>query len=397
VQAAPVQIELLSAEFQNDPLPTLNYYREHQPVCQAADLPAYIFTRFADVQGMRDQTIYSTAVIRAMRSEIDGPNMVQFDGEEHARNRGLISPAFRAKVINGFAETEVVPIVEALLADLGSGDEVDLNPTFCEKIPLRSITRLLGLQVDREETISQLYRDQIAFNPLETTEDAYNRSINARDRLTELLTPAVDRVRADQKEGFLSTLLQSESKDGDTLSEEELFGFLRFLLPAGLETTMSSLSNALYHFLSRPDLVERLRNDPAALNPAIEESLRWHAPISYISRLTTQDTTVSGVEIPAMSVVLGSLNAANHDPRAFDEPDVFDPQRSPNKHIAFGVGVHACIGAPLARVTMRIAIPRLLERFPSIAIEPDFDPVFAGPIDNRLTRLDVRLGSPQTA
>ncbi len=395
VKTAPTQIELLSPEFQNDPLPTLNYLRQHEPVFRAAEIPAYVLTRFEDVLGMRNQEIYSVALMRAMRGEIDGPNMIQLDGEAHTRNRGLISAAFRAKVINKFAETEIIPIIENLLDELSGQDAVDLNPAFCEKVPLRSITRLLGLQTDSEATLAELYRDQIAFNPLQSGAEEWNRSIRARDELTNVLSPAVARARAALDEGFLETIVKARSKDGDTLSEEELFGFLRFLLPAGLETTMSSMSNALYHFLSRPALSERLRNNPLAVNPAIEESLRWHAPISYITRITTQDTTVAGVDVPAMSVVLGSTNAANHDPAAFTDPDVFDPQRTPNKHISFGVGVHACIGAPLARVTLRIALPRLLQRFPEMTLVPDFDPVFAGAFDNRLTRLDVQLGPPQ--
>lgn len=264
-------------------------------------------------------------------------------------------------------------------------------------MPFRSIARLLGLQTDSEGALSELYRDQIAFNPLQSGEEEWNRSIRARDGLTELLSPAVERTRKDPRDSFLATILRSETKGGDKLSEEELFGFLRFLLPAGLETTMSALSNAIYHFLSRPEVLELLRNDPAALNPAIEESLRWHAPISYVTRMTVQDTTVAGVDIPAMSVVLGSLNAANRDPDVFTDPDVFDPRRSPNKHIAFGVGVHTCIGAPLARATLRIAIPRLLERFPEMTISAGFEPRFSGAFDNRLTRLDVDLGPVRTA
>jgi cytochrome P450 len=384
-------VELLSPAFQDDPLPVLSWYRQHQPVVQAADVPAFVLTRYDDVASMRDQSLYSTSLIRALREPIDGINIMQLDGSEHKRNRALVSSGFRPPVIGKFVETEVAPIIDHLLDDLAGRDEVDLNEVFCEKVPFWSIARLLGLDIDDEPRLAQLYRDQIAFTPLTATPEDLARSLAAREGLTALLSPAVERINLRPDESFLATIMKAESKDGDRLNEEELFGFSRFLLPAGLETTMSSMSNAIYQIVSRPGVAMALRGDSSLLGPAIEETLRWHAPISYINRVTTRPVEIHGVTMPEGSIVLGSTNSANRDAAVFAEPDVFDPGRLPNSHLAFGTGVHSCIGAPLARATLRAALPRLLSRFPDVTIADGFSPCYTGVFDNRLTRLPVRL------
>jgi cytochrome P450 len=383
---------LLSDAFQDAPLEALAWYREHEPVFQPSDIPAFVLTRYEDVAGMRDQERYSTSLIRALRESIDGLNVMQLDGAEHKRSRALVGAGFRPPVINAFVESEVVPIIDTLLETLAGASTVDLNETFCEKVPLWSVARLLGLHIDDDTRLAQLYRDQIAFTPLTATQEDLARSLAAREGLTELLTPAIEKVRANPDDSFLATLIDAESREGEHLSEDELLGFLRFLLPAGLETTMSSMSNAVFQAVSRPDVAAALVADPGRVVPFIEESLRWHAPISYINRVTVTSLTLHGVDMPAGAIVLGSINSANRDPSFFAAPDEFIADRDPNAHVAFGSGVHTCIGAPLARATLRAAIPRLLARFPSMTCAAGFEPRYAGVFDNRLTTLSVDLG-----
>jgi cytochrome P450 len=396
--AAPVvdrpSVQLFSPEFQSNPHPALAWYREHEPVFLPEDIPAYVLTRYSDVQGMRDQDTYSVAMIRAMREQIDGVNVMQLDGAEHKRSRALVGVGFRPRVINQFVGQEVVPIIDELLDGLAAGhQEVDLNPTFCQRVPFWSVARLLGLSVTEESTLAQLYRDQIAYTPLTAGPDDLARSLAAREGLTELLTPAIESVRANPDDSFLASLIAAETGSGDSLTEDELLGFLRFLLPAGLETTMSSMSNAIYELRRRPGLVESLQAAPESWGRALEETIRWHAPITYVNRVTMRDVELHGTVIPAGSIVLGSLNSANRDRLVFDRPDEFDPTRQPNEHVSFGVGVHMCIGAPLARATLRAALPRLFERFPDLQLAPGFAGEYEGVFDNRLVRLPVTLGA----
>ena len=386
-------VQLFSPEFQSDPHAALAWYREHEPVLVPEDIPVYVLTRHADVQAMRDHETYSVSMIRAIREPIDGINVMQVDGAEHKRLRSLVGVGFRPRVINRFVETEVVPIIDRLLDGLAAGDpSIDLNPAFCQRVPFWSIARLLGLSVDEEDRLAGLYRDQIAYTPITAGPEDLARSLAAREGLTELLTPAIETVRADPDESFLGSLIAAGGRD-DRLSEEELLGFLRFLLPAGLETTMSSLSNAIFELARRPGLVASLQAEPERWGPAIEETIRWHPPISYVNRIATRDVVVQGTTIPAGSIVLGSLSAANRDPSAIERPDEFDPDRQPNDHLSFGVGIHMCIGAPLARGTLRAALPRLFERFPELTVAPGFEPVFEGVFDNRLSHLPVHLGA----
>ncbi len=390
-------VQLFSPDFQSDPHAALAWHRAHEPVFLPEDIPAYVLTRYADVQAMRDQDTYTVAMIRAMREQIDGINVMQLDGAEHKRSRALVGVGFRPRVINQFIEQEVVPIIDELLDGLAAGEQdIDLNPAFCQRVPFWSVARLLGLSVSEESTLADLYRDQIAYTPLTASPEDFARSMAAREGLTELLTPAIESVRANPDDSFLASIIAAETSSGDQLTEDELLGFLRFLLPAGLETTMSSMSNAIYELRRRPGLVEGLQAEPDGWGAALEETIRWHPPITYVNRVTTRDVEFHGTTIPAGSIVLGSLTSANRDSLVFDRPDDFVPARDPNEHVSFGIGVHMCIGAPLARGTLRVALPRLFERFPDLQLAPDFEAQYEGVFDNRLTRLPVALGAPAT-
>lgn len=383
------EYELLSPEIQNDPLPVLSWYQQHEPVFMAADFPAYVVTRYEDVLGMRDQDVFSTRLIRDIRGPIDGPNVMQLDKAEHKRSRTLVGVGFRPRVIQPFVEATVAKLVNDLLGELEGKGACDLVSAFCEKVPLRSVALLIGLELDDEERLADLYRDQIAFTPLEASEENLARSLRAREGLTELLTPAVARARAVRDDSFLSTVVHATTGDGDHLDEEEIFGLLRFLLPAGLETTKGSLSNVVYQVLARPEVVRQVRSDTECLRRGIEEALRFHPPIPLVNRVTIREVDIAGTRIPEGAVVLGALNIANRDPDVFDEPDRFDIDRSPNEHLSFGIGVHTCLGAPLARATLRCALPILFERLPNLRLAPGFEPRFHGVFDNQLTSLPL--------
>jgi cytochrome P450 len=261
---------------------------------------------------------------------------------------------------------------------------------YCEPLPFFTIADLLGLETDDQPRLSKLYKDAIAANPLETGPEQMDRSLAAREEFTAMLEPIVTARRRHPTDDFISQLVTARSGD-DALSDDEVLGFLRFMLPAGEESTMSALGTLVFELLRHPDQCAAVGADPACLMTAVEEGLRWRAPIAYVNRLTLADQTRHGVEIPAGSLVLGAVNGANRDEGVFEEPDRFDVTRSPNRHIAFGTGVHNCIGAPLARAELRVGVAALLAELPNLRLAPDYEPVYQGLFSNALASLEVEF------
>jgi cytochrome P450 len=199
--------------------------------------------------------------------------------------------------------------------------------------------------------------------------------------------------RREPREDLISELAHAEL-DGERLSDEEIFSFLRLLLPAGVETTYRATGNMLFSLLSNPEQLAAVRADRNLVPPTIEESLRLETPLLNITRLATRDTEVSGVPIPAGSTVMLMLAAANRDETRYAEPDQFDIHReNPKPHISFGQGPHACLGTHLARLEMRVAVNLLLDRLPGLRLDPaGDDPHIRGQVFRSPTSLPVLFG-----
>ena len=182
--------------------------------------------------------------------------------------------------------------------------------------------------------------------------------------------------------------------DGERLSDDEIFSFLRLLLPAGVETTFRSTGNLLYLLLSDPEQLEAVRSDRSLLPQAIEEALRLETPLLNITRLATRDTEIDDVAVPAGSTIMLMLAAANRDETRYDEPDRFDISRAnPKPHMSFGHGPHVCLGIHLARVEMRVALNLLFDRLPELRLDPEADdPHIRGQVFRSPTSIPVLFG-----
>jgi cytochrome P450 len=177
------------------------------------------------------------------------------------------------------------------------------------------------------------------------------------------------------------------------LSDEEIFSFLRLLLPAGAETTYRASGNFLFGLLTHPDQLDALRADRSLMPQAVEEAIRWETPLLITTRRCTSDTELAGVEIPAGANVIAHLGSANHDETRWDRAEVFDIHREPQPQIAFGAGPHMCLGIHLARLELRVAVNRLLDRLPGLRLDPDGDdPHIHGERFRSPTALPVLLG-----
>lgn len=215
------------------------------------------------------------------------------------------------------------------------------------------------------------------------------RGLAASAALCDYFAPILEARRAEPKDDLISALAAAEI-DGAKLEDEEIFSFLRLLLPAGVETTYRSLGSLLFALLSDPAQLEAIRADRSLLPQAIEEGVRWESPLLTITRVATRDTELGGVQIPAGATVMPMLGAANRQDDRYPDPDTFDIFRKQKSNVGWGHGVHVCLGMHLARLEMRTAINLLLDRLPNLRLDPDGgDPHIRGQVFRSPTALPV--------
>jgi len=330
----------------------------------AVGVDAYVVCRYEDVrQVLSDPARFSSARLPA------GPSLIGLDPPEHTRLRRMLTPEFTERRMRRL-EPRIAEIVDAALDDLErAGPPADLVAGFARSVPSLVICELLGVP----------YEDRAAFQ--DHAARLLDISLSPQDAIAaqrddrEYMASVVTRAQADPGEDLLGMLVREH---GDDLSTAELTGLASLLLRAGHETTSSMLGLGTLALLRHPDQLASIRDDPARIEPAIEELLRWLSIVhSLPPRMTTAPVELAGHVIPAGSIVLASLPAANRDPAFTANPDALDITRTAEGHVAFGHGVHHCLGAPLARMEMRIAFPALLRRFPGLALaDPDAPPDF---------------------
>jgi len=254
---------------------------------------------------------------------------------------------------------------------------------FTFDYPSQIIAGLLGLP---EQDYPQFQRWSISLlswlmNP--------ERGLAASAALCDYFAPILEARRAEPKDDLISALAEAEI-DGQQLENEEIYSFLRLLLPAGVETTYRSLGSLLFALLSEPAQLDAIRADRSLLPQAIEEGVRWESPLLTITRVATRDTELGGVQIPAGATVMPMLGSANRQDDRYPDPDKFDIFRQAKANLGWGHGVHVCLGMHLARLEMRTAINLLLDRLPNLRMDPDGDdPHIRGQVFRSPTSLPV--------
>jgi cytochrome P450 len=293
--------------------------------------------------------------------------LLGLDPPEHQRLRRMLTPEFTIRRIQRL-EPRIVEIVDQHLDAMESaGPPVDLVESFALPIPSLVICELLGVPYDDRADFQRRSARQLDLSIPIPERIALQRQGRA------YMQSLVERSRLHPGEDILGMLIRDH---GDELTDDELVGIAGLLLLAGHETTSNMLGLGTLALLRHPDQLAIVRDDPDAVAPAVEELLRWLSIVhSAIPRITTTDVEVAGVPIPAGQLVFVSLPSANRDPDFIDAPEVLDIRRGAIGHLGFGHGVHHCLGAPLARMEMRIAFPRLLRRFPTLALAEDFSGV----------------------
>ncbi|OBF17712.1 cytochrome P450 [Mycobacterium kubicae] len=300
-----------------------------------------------------------------------GPTILAMEGTQHRAHRNLVSAAFKSKALARWEPSVVRPICAALIEKFLDTGRADLVRDFTFEFPTRVIARLLGLpdedlamfRTRAVQLISYTINHQLAFE--------------ASAALKEYFLEQIEQRRTRPTEDIIGDLVAAEI-DGEKLSDEAIYSFLRLLLPAGLETTYRSSGNLLFLLLTHPDQWAAVQADPGLIPQAIEEGLRFETPLTTVQRFTTQDTELAGVPIPARSVIGVCMGSANRDERRWERAERFDIFRKHTPHISFAAGEHTCLGLHLARLETRVALECLLDRLTDITLVTDDDPHIHG-------------------
>jgi cytochrome P450 len=294
-------------------------------------------------------------------------NLLGLDPPEHQRLRRMLTAEFTIRRMKHL-EQRVVEIVDAQLDAMEkAGPPADLVAGFALPIPSLVICELLGVPYDDRDDFQRRTARQLDLSiPIPERMELQRQG-------RAYMSSLVERARRQPGEDILGMLVREH---GHELTDDELIGIASLLLLAGHETTSNMLGLGTLALLRHPDQLAAVRDDPDAIGPAVEELLRWLSIVhTAIPRITTTDVEIAGVPIPAGRLVFVSLPSGNRDPEFIDSPEVLDIRRGAPGHLAFGHGVHHCLGAPLARMEMRIAFPALLRRFPTLALAEDFSEV----------------------
>ncbi len=342
--------------------------RRAQPVARI-DLPVrtvYIVLRYDDVSAvLRDPDTYSSRIMSAVMGPVMGRTILEMGGQEHTTYRGLASHAFRPKEIERYSVQLIEPLVHEMIdAIVKGGGRAELVSQLTTHFPLTIIARMLGVPIRDYAQFQKWSLDLIAYNPRNP-----ETGLAASRALKEYLAPVVAQRKVEPQADLISELLAAHV-DGRRLSDDEIFGFLLLLLPAGAETTFRLLGNVLFALLSHPDQLDEVRADLDGQLPwALEETLRWEPPLIGTARETTRAVTLRGVEIPADALVSAMIGPANHDEEHYPEPDRFDLHRHADDHLSFGLGKHFCLGYHLARIEVLTAVRATLQRLRNLRLD----------------------------
>jgi len=373
-----VHFNPMDPEFIADPYPTYHRLRAEVPV-HHSPLGFWVLTRYEDVvAALRDPRLIKEPIAAFVAARFGaampamGLSMLDRDPPDHTRLRGLVNKAFTPRVVEGL-RPHIQKIVDGLLARVEGAGTMDLIEEFAYPLPVTVICQMLGVPVEDRERFKQwgldIARglDAILLPP---DSDVARRSVAARRALADYFRALIAERRAAPRGDMLSDLIAAEEA-GDKLSEDELLATCILLLVAGHETTVNLIGNGTLALLRHPDQLRRLRENPGLIGSAVEELLRYDGPVQRTARIPSADVTFDGRTIAKGEMVMPFIGAADRDPAQFPDPDRLDLTRTDNRHIAFGWGIHFCLGAPLARVEGQIAIGTLVQRLPRLALATD--------------------------
>ena len=385
-----MQLTPFDPDYLEDPYPVLRKLREEDPMHHDVEMHRYFPTRYEDVRAMlKDPDLLTdpnssrpdSFARHFITREGEEVSMLLADGARHRRLRQLVNDLFKPRAVESWRE-RVETVVDHYLDQI-EGPEFDLMSDIAEPVPTVVIAEIMGIPSDKQADFKRwsAMTQEAAFSPA-PSEEALQSAAEGSQELESFFLQEIANRRAQPSGDLISQLIASEI-NGDKLSDREIVGQCVLLLLAGNLTTTDMIGNGIRALLENPDQLEKLRKDHSLIEATVEEILRYDGPVLNSSRITHEDTEISGCPIRKGECLHVSLAGANHDPDAYQDPDVFDIERPAVPHVAFGGGRHLCLGAHLARLEGQIAILRLIERFPKLRFaergyKQSFVPEFRG-------------------
>jgi cytochrome P450 len=389
---------LARPELRRDPYPFYAKLRGEAPVHFDAESQSWVLTRYHDVMAvLHDRGTSRTKALERMFTRL--PETLQMraapirnffaqmqiyaDPPDHSRLRGLVSKAFTPKMVE-----KLQPLVEQtaneLAASAVSKRSFDFIEDFAYPFPLIIVTRLLGVDVEHQKQFHEWSNTAMAVLGLQTSEPAtIDAAVRAIDDLSGYIETLANRVR-HHPDGSLMSALVAAADAGDRLSPSALVANTVMWMIGGHEPTMNMIANGLVALLRHPAVLAEVRANPTLREAAVTELIRYDGPVHMTTRVALADVQVGGNTIPAGSLITLCLAAANRDPDAFPRPDELDLHRPELKEASFGAGIHYCLGAPLARIELPVALTTLLRHIPKLTVDLDAlewhdNPVYRGP------------------
>lgn len=390
--ARPIQgFDPHDAATRTDPFPTYRWLRANAPVYRLPGLPMWVLSRYADVERVfRDHETFASDPGGRRR----GMSLVTMDPPDHGRVRQTVARAFTWRRVQHLAP-RIERLCETLLDE--SAGRCELVDAFANPLPVIVVCELLGVPTEQRKDMRRWSRDALrATVPTGGATPTPEQQQAGRGvlELREFLAGQLRARRTDPRDDLLTGLVELEAEG--VISEQELEDFCALLLIAGHETTTNLIGNGAGVLAEDPGLFAALRREPARVPAFVEEVLRYASPLQRLVRRATRDVELCGERIPAGGLLMLLVGSANRDEARWPEPDRFDIERDTSGHLAFGLGMHSCMGASLARLEGRIAFETLLRRVSRLALDPDDLPsritsYGAGPFgwDRLPLRLDV--------
>ena len=396
--------QALEENYLENPYPLYRQLREADPVFWDEEQGGcWVLTGYADVMaGLRDQRFSAQSmnigtdwIPAELKERLEPPitaltrQILFLDPPDHTRLRGLVAKAFTPRMVEKL-RPRIQQLVDELLAPAQEKGQIEVISEFAYPLPAIVIAEMLGVPPEDRERFTEWTHDFGTLLDGGTGGD-FEQMVQALlgvNDFMEYFRELIRQQRQTPRDNLLQAMQEAEEQGG-VLSEEELLGNCVLLLAAGHGTTTHLIGNGLLALLRSPEQMEMLRAEPALLPTAVAELLRYDSPVQLTSRVATANLRIRDKEIAAGQEVLFCLGAANHDPAQFAQPDMLDLRRQENRHLAFGHGIHFCLGAPLARVEAEIAFGTFLRRFASPRLATDTIEHFPSQVFRGLNTLPV--------
>lgn len=344
-----------------DPYPLYATWRDTQPIWWAEDVQGWVLSRYDDVRRvLKDPENFSSAVATGRSDSTVSLPLLHDDPPRHTALRAIVNRSFTTRVMKA-VEEDLADVVQQLLANIDPATPCDIAEAFTIPLPVALIAHFMGIPFERKDDFKR-WSDSLTGTGHAKTMEERMPDIAA---MMAFFREEIPKRRADPGDDLISKVVAAEI-DGQPLTEETIVGYCQLLLIAGNETTTNLLSNLLYYLADHPTIWNELRNDPTKIDAAVEECLRFDAPVHWVSRNALNDVHLHGQKIAKGDAVYTVLGSANRDPDHYPKPDEFRLDRPRSNHHTFGHGIHFCIGAPLARMEAKYAMVGLLDRFRSV-------------------------------